>query len=206
MSGAGERHAVVVGGERVGGRRGERRRGAPVEFQGAIPEHDRERPEPQRNSAPTRTVSAVTNRPHAAEIPAGNQRDATNGPTTPTKHKRATARDVARRDRARHSAAHRGHSVPIMRDDYHTAAVGAPAGAIGMDGEAWRKHGRRVRAKEPAGLPQAVSRPEALDAVLVALMGALGKVPAGDRRAAETFAAEGYLAEHVERGGTEAAE
>lgn len=73
---------------------------------------------------------------------------------------------------------------------------------MSLDEERWRERGRHIRAMESVSLtPRAVTRGWVTAAMAATLRRSLDELPAGEREAAVALAAEGYLDEHVSRGG-----
>lgn len=72
-----------------------------------------------------------------------------------------------------------------------------------QDAARWRRHGRHVRSLESMrGAPHAVTRAAIRTALRVALAAALAEVAEGERDEAIGYAVEGYLEEHLARGGS----
>ncbi len=73
---------------------------------------------------------------------------------------------------------------------------------MSVDGERWRRQGRGVRSLEAVqGSPTSSTRADAADAVLFVLMDGMRGLSTDDRAAALAYAVEGYVTEHLARGG-----
>lgn len=78
---------------------------------------------------------------------------------------------------------------------------------MSLDAERWRERGRHIRAMESVSLtPRTVTRGWVTAAMGASLRRSLDELPAEERETAVALAAEGYLDEHVSRGGAVSAE
>ena len=74
---------------------------------------------------------------------------------------------------------------------------------MALNADQWRERGRHVRAQESLSrVPPATSREKARTVVRLAFASALAVLPDDQRETAVDHAAEGYLMEHIARGGT----